>query len=59
MKKPQPLPEPRTIDLPRRDYQPSKAELEEEIDLPKASLKTVRSAFFRPFNIIHKAAAPE
>ena len=35
------IPEPRVIDLPRRDYQPSKAELEQEFDMPRASLKKV------------------
>ena len=29
------------------DYQPSKAETEEEIDMPGADLETVRRAFFR------------
>ena len=45
------LPEPRTITLPDQDYQPPKAEQEKEHDMPGASLKTVRSAFFRPINI--------
>ena len=45
------LPEPREIDLPSRDYQPSKAELEEEHDMPKAKMSTLRQAFFRPFSI--------
>ena len=31
------------------DYQPSRAELREEMDMPKMSLAKVRSAFFRPF----------
>ena len=51
MKKPQPLPDPRVIDLPQRDYQPSKAELEQEFDMPGASLKKVRDAFLRPFTV--------
>ena len=42
------LPEGRTVKMPDRGYQPRKAELEEEFDMPGASLKTVRSAFFRP-----------
>ena len=45
------LPEPRTITLPDKDYQPRKAEMEQEYDMPGASLGTIRSAFFRPFNI--------
>lgn len=44
----QSISEPRVLDLPSRDYQPSKAELEEEFDFPGASLETVRNAFFRP-----------
>lgn len=42
------LPEARTIDLPPRDYQPTKAEKEEAFDMPGADAKTIRSAFFRP-----------
>ena len=45
------IPEPRVIDLPRRDYQPSKAELEQEFDMPRASFKKVRDAFLRPFTV--------
>jgi len=45
------LPESRTITLPDQDYQPPKAEREKEHDMPGASLKTIRRAFFRPFNI--------
>ena len=47
----QKLPESRTITLPDQSYQPTKAELEKEYDMPGASLQTVRSAFFRPVNI--------
>ena len=46
---PQPVPEPRIVKVRARDYQPSKAELEEEIDMPGMSLKQMREAFFRPF----------
>ena len=42
------LPAAREIDMPPRDYQPSKAEREEECDMPGADLETVRRAFFRP-----------
>ena len=44
----QKLPKRRTIPLPEQTYQPSKAEIEKEYDMPRASLGTVRSAFFRP-----------
>lgn len=50
------LPEPRTITLPEQDYQPPKAEQEKEHDMPGASIKTVRSAFFRPFNVQREKA---
>ena len=36
------------VELKPSDYQPSKAEKEEEVDMPGASLETVRRAFFRP-----------
>ena len=45
------LPEPRTITLPNQTYQPPKAERENEYDIPGASVKTVRRAFFRPVNV--------
>lgn len=43
------IPEARTMRVPPSSYQPSRAELREEIDMPKLSLKRVRQAFFRPF----------
>ena len=46
------LPEPRTITLPdQKTYQPPKAEREKEYDMPGASKKAVRSAFFRPVKV--------
>ena len=50
------LPKPRTITLPDQSYQPPKAEQEKEHDMPGASLKTVRRAFFRPVNVKRKPA---
>ena len=39
------LPKPRTITLPGKDFQPSKADMEREYDMPEASpLKTIRNA---------------
>ncbi|MDE0006480.1 MAG: hypothetical protein OXQ29_27645 [Rhodospirillaceae bacterium] len=46
-----PIPEARTITLPDKDFQPSKADMEAEYDTPGASLDTIRAAIFRPFNI--------
>ena len=48
------LPEPRTITLPAQSYQPPKAEQEKEHDMPGASMKTVRRAFFRPVNVLRE-----
>ena len=45
---PRELEPPRHVALAPSDYQPSKAEMEEEIDMPEASLDEVRRAFFRP-----------
>ena len=50
-KRRQKLPEARTITLPPKDFQPSKADMEAEYDTPGASLNTIRSTIFRPFNI--------
>ena len=49
--KPRELPKPRTITLPDQTYQPPKTEREKEYNMPGASMKTVRSAFFRPVNV--------
>ena len=45
------LPKSRTITLPAETYQPPKAESEKEHDMPGASLKRVRSAFFRSVKV--------
>ena len=48
------LPEPGTITLPPKDFQPSKAEMERAYDMPGASKKTLQRAIFRPFNTRRK-----
>ena len=48
-RKPKAIPPARTLKIPPSDYQPSRAELREEMDMPRLSLKRVRDAFFRPF----------
>lgn len=48
-RKPKPIPAARALKIPPSDYQPSRAELREEINMPKLSLAKVRQAFFRPF----------
>ena len=49
---PQPIPEPTPLELAPTDYQPSKAELEEEFDMPGMSMDEVRAALRRPFRIV-------
>ena len=44
---PKDIAEEREITLPPRDYQPTKAETEQEYDMPGADIVTVRNAFFR------------
>ena len=49
------LPEERLMEPPSRDYQPTKAEKEEEaFDMPGADIETVRSACFHPIRVIEK-----
>ena len=44
---------PKEITLPsRKDYQPSRAELREEFDMPEADIETVRKAFFQPVTVV-------
>ena len=44
---------PREITLPsRKNYQPSRAELREEFDMPEADMETVRKAFFQPVKVV-------
>ena len=43
------VPEPRVISMPKRGYQPSKAEQEEEINMPRLTEEQLRETFFRPF----------
>ncbi len=50
------LPEARTITIPNDSYQPRKAKREKEHDMPGASLKTIRRASFRPFNVRREGA---
>ena len=47
-------PPPREIALPPKDYQPSKAEMEEEFDMSGMSDDQMREAFFRPFRFIRE-----
>ena len=42
---------PHTLTLPPDDYQPRKAAMEQEFDMPGTSEETVRRAFFRSVNV--------
>lgn len=42
------------IVIPAQNYQPSRGELREEFDMPGASRKKVRQAFFRPVTVRRK-----
>ena len=39
----------RVLHEPERSYQPSVAEQKKEYDMPEASLRKIKKAFFRPF----------
>ena len=53
---PKEIPEEREITLPPRDYQPTKAETEKEVDMPGADIVTVRKAFFRRVKVREEKA---
>ena len=48
------IPPRRDLHMPPKGYQPSKAELDEEIDMPGMSDKQLRDTFFRPFRIVRQ-----
>ena len=50
-RRPKDIPEEREITLPPRDYQPTKAESDQEYDMPGADIVTVRNAFFRRIKV--------
>ena len=50
----QPIPETRPLELAPTDYQPSKAELEEEFDMPGMTMDEVRHTFRRPFKFVRR-----
>lgn len=52
-RKKQAIPKPRDMRISEGSYQPSRAELREEIDMPRLSLKQARAAFARPFRFLH------
>ena len=52
-RKPKQIPDPRTMTVKPSSYQPSRAELREEVDMPGLSLKQAGKAFMRPFRLDH------
>ncbi len=46
---PQKLPEAAGIDLPRKGYQPTSADLKQADDMPGMSMGELRERFMRPF----------
>ena len=55
-REPQAVHEPVTLELPPSDYQPSKAELEEEFEMPGMTPEEMRKAFFRPFRVVRSTS---
>ena len=49
------MPEKPEARIKPRDCQPSKAELEEEYDMPGASMEALRDAFFKPLKSEEKS----
>ena len=49
---PKHVPAPEPLILPPQGYQPSKAKLEAEIDMPGMSVKQIRETFFRPYRFV-------
>lgn len=45
------VPDPVPLELPPEGYQPSKAEQEQTVDMPKMSKAQVRRTFMRPFTV--------
>ncbi|MXW87391.1 MAG: hypothetical protein F4Z55_16455 [Boseongicola sp. SB0667_bin_21] len=50
----QPLPKPVTITMPPATFQPRKADMDREYDMPGASVEQIRRAFFRPVKILRE-----
>ena len=53
-KKRVPISEPVELPMPPGGYQPSKADMEEEIDMPDMSDEQLRKTFFRPFRFVRQ-----
>ena len=51
--------EPRTLPFPPPGHQPSKAELEEEFDMPGLTDQEMRDTFFRPFRFVREEPISE
>lgn len=47
---------PETITLPGREFEPSKADMGQECDMPGLSLDEIRATFFQPFRVLREAS---
>ena len=56
-RKRQPLPKPATITMPPATFQPRKADMDKEYDMPGASVEQIRRAFFRPVKVLREETA--
>ncbi len=54
MKRNQKKPAKKVIPMPPASYQPSKADMEESFDMPKAKMSKLRKAFFTPVSFDNK-----
>ena len=50
-------PKRKVVEVAESTYQPRRAEMREKVDMPGASLRTVRRAFFRP--VVVRRASPK
>ena len=50
------IPAPVDMEIPNRQYQPSRAELREEMGMPGLSMERIRVLFMRPFRCVKSRA---
>ena len=49
-----PIPKPCTLTLPKKHFQPGKAEMETACHMPEASVETICATVLQPFSIRHE-----
>lgn len=50
----QPIPDATVLPVLPEDHEPTRAELEDEFDMPGLSLEQARALFFQPFRFEHQ-----